>query len=94
MKSLVIMALLLATTINQGFAMTSTRSIQKVKAENEQALMDMPCVVSVGIGLAKDGQPAIIVGLDSPCPETTQNLPAEINGYPVETHVTGKARAQ
>lgn len=92
MKALAVIFLLLITV--PGFTMTSTRSIQKVKAESEQSLMEKPCVVSVGIGLTEDRQPAIMVGLDKPCPETVQSLPAEIDGYPVVTQVVSEIKSQ
>ena len=43
-----------------------SQSIKEVKAMHEASLLALPGVVSVGIGRAKDGTSAIIVGLDSP----------------------------
>ena len=50
-------------------------------------------VGSVGIGRDKDGQSAIIVGLDRPNPETEARLPAMLEGYPVVIQITGPIKA-
>ena len=69
-------------------------TIQEVKKIHETRLLALPAVVSVGIGLDKEGQSAIIIGLDSPNPETERKLPAEIDGYSVVVKVTGQIKAQ
>ncbi len=70
------------------------RSIREVKREHESRLMALPGVVSVGIGLDKDRNPAIRVGLDGPRPKTEAKAPRSLQGYPVEVYVIGKVRAQ
>jgi len=69
-------------------------SIQEIKAVHEQRLLALPGVVSVGIGLDGHGRQAIIVGLDSPRPETVVQLPHEIEGHPVLTQILGPIKAQ
>ena len=44
--------------------------INDVKAQHEKSLLQLPGVVSVGIGQDENGNPAIIVGLAHPDPET------------------------
>jgi hypothetical protein len=69
-------------------------SIREVKKTHELRLLTLPGVVSVGIGLDKKGQPAIIIGLDSPNPETEMKLPTELDGYSVVVRITGQIKAQ
>lgn len=68
--------------------------IRAVKVRHERALLQLPGVVSVGIGLSEEGRQAIIVGLDGPRPETRAQLPAELDGYPLELREIGTPRAQ
>lgn len=68
-------------------------SIQEVKKKHETNLLAMPGVVSVGIGLDKDGHPAIIVGLDGPRLETIAQVPPALEGYPVSTQIIGTIKA-
>ncbi|HEX9626162.1 MAG TPA: hypothetical protein VGA00_04430 [Acidiferrobacterales bacterium] len=69
-------------------------SIQEVKAKHAPALMQLPGVVSVGIGRGPDGRPAIVVGLDRERPETLEQLPRSLDGHPVLSEVVGQPRAQ
>ena len=69
-------------------------SIQEVKKRHEPRLLALPGVVSVGIGLDEKGQSAIIIGLESPNPETETKLPAELDGYSVIVRITGRIKAQ
>lgn len=68
-------------------------SIQEVKKKHEACLLAMTGVVSVGIGRGKDGDPAIIVGLDGPHPKIIARLPQSLGGYPVLTQIIGTIRA-
>jgi hypothetical protein len=68
-------------------------SIQEVKKRHEASLLAMPGVVSVGIGLDKEGEPIIIVGLDGPRPETIAQLPHALEGYTVLTQIIGTLKA-
>ena len=70
-----------------------TSSIKDVKAKYEAQLLQMPGVVSVGIGHNENGQPAIIIGLEGPNPETESQLPTTLEGYPVTIRTVGKIRA-
>ena len=69
-------------------------SIKDVKTKYEAKLLQMPGVVSVGIGRDESGQPAIIIGLEGPDPETESKLPATLEGYPVQIQTVGKIGAQ
>lgn len=68
--------------------------IHEVKAKYEDQLMAKPGVVSVGIGQDADGNPVIIVGLDSPRAETLNALPKDLDGYRVRAEVIGPVKAQ
>jgi hypothetical protein len=69
-------------------------SIEKVKAKNEERLLSMSGVVSVGIGRNPDGTTVIVIGLEGPRPDTVQKLPKELEGYPVRVDVIGSVKAQ
>ncbi|MCI0400817.1 MAG: hypothetical protein L0Y67_08860 [Gammaproteobacteria bacterium] len=69
-------------------------SIHDVKAKYKDELMAKPAVVSVGIGQDADGNPVIIVGLDSARTETMEALPKDLEGYRVRTVVIGPVKAQ
>lgn len=69
-------------------------TIQHVKAKHEDRLMALPGVVSVGIGLDADGQPAIIVGLADRQAEASLELPETLDDYPVVKQVIGPVKAQ
>ena len=68
-------------------------SIQEAKTKHAERLLELPGVVSVGIGLDPGGRPAILVGLDGPRPETCASLPDSLEGYPLCTQVTGPVEA-
>ena len=69
-------------------------SIKEVKNKHKARLLALPGVVSVGIGLNKNGQFMIIIGLDGPNAETETQLPAMLEGHPVEVRIVGTVKAQ
>ena len=69
-------------------------SIKEVKNKHKARLLALPGVVSVGIGLNKNGQSMIIIGLDGPNAETETQLPAMLEGHPVEARIVGAVKAQ
>jgi hypothetical protein len=69
-------------------------SIQEVKKQHEASLLAMPGVVSVGIGRDDAGNPVIIVGLDSPRPETVARIPQFLGDFPVLTQIIGTIKSQ
>lgn len=69
-----------------------TCSIEEAKAKHASELLELPGVVSVGIGLDECGRPAIIVGLDTPRPEIQARLPRTLEGHPVVASVSGRLR--
>ena len=74
--------------------MSMSPSIQDVKKKHEAHLLGLPGVVSVGIGRDKNGNSAIIVGLDGPRPETEAQIPGTLQEYPVVVQVVGPIKAQ
>jgi hypothetical protein len=91
---LVILILCLLSGQLHGEERTVSPTIQDVKAKHENFLLAMPGVVSVGIGKNPDGQFVIVVGLDGRHPETVNQLPKELEGYPVRAEVTGPVKAR
>jgi hypothetical protein len=69
-------------------------SIQEVKKQHEARFLDLPGVVSVGIGLDPNGNQAIIVGLDAPNPEIEAKIPKVVEGFPVIVRIIGSLKAQ
>jgi len=69
-------------------------SIQEVKKQHEARFLDMPGVVSVGIGLDPDGNQAIIVGLAASNPEIEAKIPETVAGFPVTLQIIGSLKAQ
>ena len=69
-------------------------SIKDVKTQYEAQLLQLPGVVSVGIGRDENGKPAILVGLVHPNPATESQLPARLGGYPVVIQTVGQIKAQ
>ena len=69
-------------------------SIKEVKTQHEARLLQLPGVVSVGVGRDENGNSAIIVGLERPEPETESQLPSRLEGYPVVIRIVGRIKAQ
>ncbi|NNL76089.1 MAG: hypothetical protein HKO68_07115 [Desulfobacterales bacterium] len=69
-------------------------SIKDVKTQYEAQLLQLPGVVSVGIGRDENGKPAILVGLAHPNPATESQLPTRLGGYLVVTRTVGQIKAQ
>ena len=57
-------------------------------------MMSLPGVVSVGIGRDPQGNPAVIVGMDSPRAETQAQIPTQLDGYPLLIQIVGPLKAQ
>jgi hypothetical protein len=71
-----------------------TPSIQQVKAKHEKRLMEIPGVVSVGLGKDKGGKMVIIIGVDRPRADIADPLPQKLDGYPVIVQVVGSIKPQ
>jgi len=69
-------------------------SIKDVKTKHEERLLQLPGVVSVGIGQDENGNPAIIVGIERTVPETDSKLPTLLEGYPVAIQIVGRIKAK
>lgn len=68
--------------------------IKTVKKNHEQQLMAVRGVVSVGVGLSKSGEQAIIVGVKSTKAADLSAIPKEIDGYRVTIQYVGTVRAE
>ena len=68
--------------------------LKDIKTRHEARILQMPGVVSVGIGRDEYGDPAIIVGFAHPHPETESQLPERLEGYPVVSRIVGRIKAQ
>jgi len=65
----------------------SSSPVQHVKQRHEQELMAIDGVEGVGVGRNSIGDDAIIVYLRTD--DVKASIPRSIDGYPVETKVTG-----
>jgi hypothetical protein len=69
------------------------RDINAVLADHDQALMALPGVVGVCVGLLPDDKtPCLKVMLARPDPSLEKRLPRSLEGYPVAVEVTGVIR--
>ena len=91
-RLLIILLVLPAIAMSENSKMPN--SIKDVKTQHEERLLQLPGVVSVGIGQDKNGNPAIIVGLERSDPETELQLPTRLEGYPVVVRIVGRIKAQ
>ena len=94
MSVIVLILVLIIPLPSLGEDLGMPASIQEVKKQNEARFLNLANVVSVGIGLEPNGNQAIIVGLDRPNPETEAQIPAKVEGYPVEVQIVGALKAQ
>ncbi len=69
-------------------------SIQEAKKKHQSELLQLPGVVSVGIGLDEQGSQAIIVGLADDNRDDKARIPETIEGYAVKIQVVGTIKAQ
>ena len=70
----------------------SRKNIQQVLSENTAALMAMPGVVGTALG-ERSGQPCITVLIAERAPSLLEQIPEELDGFPVEVKVAGEFRA-
>lgn len=94
MRTIALSIVLMTPLLALGDDPNMSASIQEVKKQHEKLFLDMPGVVSVGIGLDTNGRQAIIVGLDGSHPETAAKIPAMLEGFPVVTQIVGSIKAQ
>lgn len=69
-------------------------TIQEAKKQHENALMALPGVVSVGIGLTVGREPAIMVGVVDIRAASASRVPKMIEGHPVFVFEAGQPAAQ
>ncbi len=94
MRTIVLAVVLITPGPALGDDLGMSPSIQEVKKQYEARFLDMPGVVSVGIGLDPTGNQAIIVGMDASNPEIEANIPKRVEGIPVIIEITGAIKAQ
>jgi hypothetical protein len=95
LKTLILLLLLGLVSACQATEENAMKaSIQDIKAKHESQLMAMPGVVSVGIGQDADGNPVIVIGVESEDFSNQLTLPEELESYPVRFQVVGTIRAQ
>ena len=94
MKFQLLTTMLVLATVALGGACDMSPSIIEVKTRYEPQILQMAGVVSVGIGLDKNGREAIIIGLEGPNPDTESRLPSELEGYPVIVQIVGRIKVQ
>lgn len=68
------------------------RTVREVKQTLEETLLNIPDVVSVGIGQDCKEEPAIIVGITRHNPDAEALIPDELEGYPVILKIVGQPK--
>jgi len=68
-------------------------TITEVKREYEKKWLATPGVVSVGIGLNRQGMKVIRIGMEKISDKWPKNIPKKVKGYPVEVFYSGKIKA-
>lgn len=82
-----------APTMRPSTSTSPLRDINAVLADHDDALMAIPGVVGVYVGLAGDGRtPCLKVMVARKDAALEQAIPNELEGYPVITEVTGEIR--
>jgi len=94
MKRWIFGLVIICWCLNGGAGGNVSDDIKQVKARHEQALLAIPGVVSIGIGLDADGEQAIIIGLEKNKKEPGQQLPSELEGYTVIVREVGSVGIQ
>ncbi|MEZ4700226.1 MAG: hypothetical protein R2834_07855 [Rhodothermales bacterium] len=69
-------------------------SIQDAKRKHQDALMAIPGVVTLGIGLTTDHVPAIMVGVTDLSAPAVKQVPKKLEGHPVFIFEAGRVQAQ
>ena len=90
----VLLVLALASACQAADMNNGQKSIKDIKAEHESQLMAMTGVVSVGLGQDAEGNPVIVIGVESEEFTSTLALPRELENYPVKFQVVGTIRAR
>ena len=94
MRTIALAIVLITPWLALGDDLGMSPSIQEVKKQHEARFLDMPGVVSVGIGLDPNGNQAIIGGLDASNPEIEADIPEMVEGFPVIIKIIGSLKAQ
>jgi hypothetical protein len=93
-RTIALAVVLITPWLALGDDLGMSPSIQEVKKQHEARFLDMPGVVSVGIGLDPNGNQAIIVGLDASNPEIEAKIPEMVDDFPVIVQIVGSLKAQ
>jgi hypothetical protein len=80
------------TTAGEIVVLGST-SIGEVKDRHEEELLSIPGVVGVGIS-SRDGEPVLVVYLESDSPALKASIPTELEGFQIVNEVTGPIEIQ
>jgi len=68
------------------------RDINAVHKAHVDALMAIPGVTAVGVGALADDRPCIRVYVTKRTPELLEQIPKELEGYPVEVVESGEIK--
>lgn len=71
----------------------TTKTVSEVLQHHRDQLMSLPGVVGVAQGRTEDGRDCIVVMLKEDNPDLRAQIPALLEGYPVQIKITGEFRA-
>jgi hypothetical protein len=69
-------------------------TLKETKRKYENSWLQIPGVVSVGIGMNKKGERVIRIGMSLSSDTWPEEIPKTVEGYPVETYYSGKINAR
>ena len=92
MAAKIAISLILYLTVTDIPAMAA--NMCDVKTRHEQQFLQMPGVVSVGIGLDDNGNSAIVIGLERITEAATADFPRQLEGYNVVLREVGSVKSQ
>lgn len=71
-----------------------TRKARQVKQRHEESWMAIQGVNAVGVGLTAGRKIGIIVSVSGEAGKIRKQIPARVEGVPVEIQITGEFKAQ
>jgi hypothetical protein len=87
-------AISLILYLTAAVTIAMANNIHDVKKRHEQEFLQKPGVVSVGIGLDDNVNPAIVIGLERITETTTADFPKQLEGYNVVLREVGSVKTQ
>ena len=66
---------------------------RQVKQKHEKEWLKIPDITAIGIGKTSSGKIGIVISFKTEAAKTGHQIPADIDGVPIEVNVSGEIRA-